>query len=267
MSTELARTNGAAHDGDIVESVIVKGDLAKLSPDERSRYYSAVCRSLGINPLTRPFDYVNLSGKLTLYARKDAADQLRKINGVSLSQPHIDYMDDLVVVSVNATDKTGRTDSDLGAVSIAGLKGEARANAIMKAITKAKRRVTLSIVGLGWLDESEIEGIGTPVVVDTETGVIRGQIEHRAAPVANPEPPLWADWRNQQDAIDWAVRMEKGVGFDEYQALKAERKPKSAAAMFEAWYMHVMSLPDVAESDAVQPALVDGTAGGAAYNN
>jgi hypothetical protein len=33
------------------------------------------------------------------------------------------------------------------------------ANALMKAETKAKRRVTLSIAGLGWLDETELETI------------------------------------------------------------------------------------------------------------
>ena len=36
-------------------------------------------------------------------------------------------------------------------------------NAKLKAITKAKRRVTLSICGLGFLDETEIETIPTGV--------------------------------------------------------------------------------------------------------
>jgi hypothetical protein len=47
-------------------------------------------------------------------------------------------------------------------VPIANLKGEARANAFMKAETKAKRRVTLSICGLGILDETEIDSIDGP---------------------------------------------------------------------------------------------------------
>ena len=46
-----------------------------------------------------------------------------------------------------------------GAVPIAGLKGEEFANALMKAETKAKRRATLSICGLGVLDETEVETI------------------------------------------------------------------------------------------------------------
>jgi hypothetical protein len=42
---------------------------------------------------------------------------------------------------------------------LGNLKGDALANALMKSETKAKRRVTLSIAGLGWLDETELETI------------------------------------------------------------------------------------------------------------
>lgn len=51
-----------------------------------------------------------------------------------------------------------RADEDFGVVTLPD-KGDARANAIMKAITKAKRRATLSLCGLGMLDETEIETI------------------------------------------------------------------------------------------------------------
>jgi hypothetical protein len=44
-------------------------------------------------------------------------------------------------------------------VPFGNLKGDALANALMKAETKAKRRVTLSIAGLGWLDETELETV------------------------------------------------------------------------------------------------------------
>jgi len=42
--------------------------------------------------------------------------------------------------------------------------------------TKAKRRVTLSLCGLGWLDETEVDTItdARPAVVNTETGEIVG---------------------------------------------------------------------------------------------
>jgi hypothetical protein len=152
--TEVAPSQDA---GALIESVVTKGDLAKLSPQERTQYYVEVCRSVGLNPFTRPFEYILLNGKLILYARRDAADQLRKINGVSIEVVSRKIEDELVVVHVRASDKTGRTDEDFGAVSIAHLTGEARANAILKAITKAKRRVTLSISGLGFIDETEVD--------------------------------------------------------------------------------------------------------------
>jgi len=145
--------------GQIIESVITRGDLAKLTAEERTRYYSEVCRSVGLNPMTQPFQYINLSGKLTLYARKDATDQLRQIHGVSLTIASREQVGDVYVVTARATTASGRVDESIGAVSIGSLKGDALANALMKAETKAKRRVTLSICGLGLLDETELETI------------------------------------------------------------------------------------------------------------
>lgn len=158
----------------VMEQVIIKGDLAQLTPDQRAKYYFAVCQSVGLNPLTKPFDYISLNGRLTLYALKGATDQLRGIHGISITNVDVTYPEDLVVVTVTGTDGTGRGDTEVGAVSIAGLKGDARANAIMKAITKAKRRLTLSMVGLGMLDESETETIPSAriVNVDSESGEI-----------------------------------------------------------------------------------------------
>jgi len=144
---------------DIIESVITKGDLARLTPGERVVYYKQVCDSVGLNPLTRPLEFITLSGKLVLYARRDAADQLRKINGISVEVVSQKVDGDMLTVHVRASDKTGRRDEDFGVVSIVGLRGEARANATLKCITKAKRRVTLSIAGLGFLDETEVDDI------------------------------------------------------------------------------------------------------------
>jgi hypothetical protein len=144
---------------DVLEKVVIHGDLAKLSPEERVAYYARVCESLGLNPLTRPIDYILLNGRLTLYANRSAADQLRNLHGISIEIVSQQQVGDLYVVHVRARDREGRVDEDLGVVPIKGLSGDALANAILKAITKAKRRVTLSIAGLGWLDETETETI------------------------------------------------------------------------------------------------------------
>jgi len=155
-----------------LEQVMVTGDLSKLSPADRLKYYESVCRSLGLNPLTGPFQYITLSGRLTLYAKRDATDQLRKINKVSITKLVREKLDDVYVVTASATTADGRSDESIGAVSLKGLAGEALANALMKAETKAKRRVTLSIVGLGMLDETEIETIpdAQQANVNTTTG-------------------------------------------------------------------------------------------------
>src|SRR5689334_20292254 len=138
-----------------VERVLMQRDLSKLTPEQKLAYYNATCQSIGLNPLTQPFEYINLNGKLRLYAKKDCTDQLRALRDVSIEVADRLVMDDLYVVRARASTPAGRVDESLGAVSISGLRGEARANAMMKAETKAKRRATLSICGLGFLDESE----------------------------------------------------------------------------------------------------------------
>jgi hypothetical protein len=137
-----------------------QGRPGQADADERVRYYNEVCRSMGLNPLTQPFSYITLNGKLTLYATRACADQLRKVNGVSLEIVSREICDDVLTVHVRARLPDGRVDEDLGSVYFpSALKGEARANAELKGVTKAKRRATLSICGLGWLDETEIADI------------------------------------------------------------------------------------------------------------
>jgi len=156
----------------VIEQVVINGDLQKLNPQQRVTYYNRVCETMGLNPYTRPFDYIVLNGKMTLYATKNCTEQLRKLNGVSIEKIESKVIDDLYIVQVSARDKHGRLDASTGAVTIGHLKGDAKANAIMKAETKAKRRVTLSISGLGWIDESETDSIpgAKKVEVDMNTG-------------------------------------------------------------------------------------------------
>lgn len=170
MTTELTKATNAA----LVEQVIIKGDLKDLTAAERVNYYRSLCDSMGLNPLTKPFEYIILNNKLTLYVKKDGTEQLRARHDVSITGMESKIEDGLCIVTAKASLPNGRTDSSTGAVDVSNLRGEAKANAMMKAETKAKRRVTLSIVGLGWLDESEIESIpdARPVKVDAVTGEI-----------------------------------------------------------------------------------------------
>lgn len=154
------------------EKLLVGGELQQLSSEQRAQYYLKVCSTLGLNHLTRPFDYIFLNGKLTFYIRKDGTDQLRQIHAVSVKITSREKLEDIYVVTAQAERTLNgitRNDESVGAVFIGGLKGAELANAIMKAETKAKRRVTLSICGLGFLDESEIED-AQPGATQTKTG-------------------------------------------------------------------------------------------------
>lgn len=162
MTTQAVALQAVAQAEDVTKklaSVFVANNLAKLNDEEKASYYMEVCKSTGLNPATRPFEFMNLGGRTVLYASKGCTDQLRKLHGVSVEVTSQKIENGLCIVNAKAIDSTGRTDIDVGAVPIENLKGESLSNAIMKAITKAKRRVTLSICGLGMLDESEIDSI------------------------------------------------------------------------------------------------------------
>ncbi len=142
-----------------IEKALIHGDLSSLSEIDRLSYYNKVCDSLNLNPLTKPFDYIKLNNKLTLYATKSCTEQLRQIHNISLTISSREKIDSVYVVTAKAKTRDGREDESTGVVNTENLKGEALSNAMMKAETKAKRRVTLSICGLAMLDESEKDSI------------------------------------------------------------------------------------------------------------
>lgn len=152
-----------------IEKVLITGDLSKMSADQRTNYYLQVCSSLGINPLTKPFEYLTLNGKLVLYANRNCAEQLRRVYGVSITDMAQIVNGDILTVTVKGCDKEGRQDVASGAVCLTGLRGDNLANAYLKAETKAKRRLTLSLCGLGMLDETEVETIPAAKKVETAT--------------------------------------------------------------------------------------------------
>jgi hypothetical protein len=158
MSNQLATQEA-------IGGLVLAGDLSKMTDPQKVQYYMAYCERLGLNPLSQPFKILKLQGKEIMYATKDCSDQLRKRDGISIPTLSSELIGDIYQVTATAKNKDGKTDSDIGAVSIAALRGEALANAYMKATTKAKRRVTLSICGLGIPDESEIETIDANATV------------------------------------------------------------------------------------------------------
>jgi hypothetical protein len=221
-TTTLVKRTESIGSADI-ERVLLGGDLSKLTPEQRLSYYNQMCSSLGLNPLTKPFEYIQLNGKLQLYARKDCTDQLRKIQQVSVDTVTHDFKEalELYVVTAIGSLPNGRKDTGTGAVSVKGLAGDALANAIMKAETKAKRRLTLSICGLGMLDESEIETIkNAPPVVE---GLAPEEVKEKVDWILNAHT-LEELKTLYETAVAPAMKIQDRAAIDAYVAAKNTRK-------------------------------------------
>ena len=180
---------------DVIAKVLLGGDLAQLTSAQKVSYYKNLCESLGLNPLTKPFEYLRLSGREVLYATRNCTDQLRHVHAISVQIVARELLEDCYVVTARASFPNGRHDESIGAVPIAGLKGESRSNAMMKCETKAKRRVTLSLVGLSTLDESEVESIpGAQVVTSPVTPTLSKSLTPSPGLKPNADFKQVKDW-------------------------------------------------------------------------
>jgi hypothetical protein len=209
-----------------MERLIVGGDLSKLSPAQRVEVYMARCEAAGLDARTQPFAYLSLSGKLTLYATKAATDQLvanRKLSVQIIDRKHLAGLD-LYEVVARVTHPDGRICEDVGVVNIKGLAGDAAANAILKAITKAKRRAVLSACGLGMLDETETETI--------QGASVRPVIEVVTHPEPAPAPAVAVAEVIEASEEDKQAEIRKAIGtaWREYGYSPAQAK----AHLFEA---------------------------------
>ena len=210
-----------------LEKVILNADLSSLTGEQRVNYYMQVCNQYGLDAFTRPFEYIKLNNKLTLYATKACAAALIELKSISTRIVSQEQFQDVFVVTCEATrkDEHGETQvaQDIGVVPIANLKGDQLGNAMMKAATKAKRRTVLNMAGLGQTDETEIQSIANtssaPVVrveVDAlgeiaEEQVIPPEVSQVAKRVQAPTPNVDADdqdWRLktcEEHSIDWEL--------------------------------------------------------------
>lgn len=205
MGTDLAVQKGRL-ELSATEQALICGNLAALTDVQRLELYGRVCESLGLNPLTKPFDYIILNNKMTLYAKRDCTDQLRRAHGVSIVELTDKTVNDVYIVKARAQTSDGRSDTSTGAVSIKGLAGEALCNALMKAETKAKRRVTLSVCGLGFLDETEAESL-------VASGAAHEPDFAQAASEPAPAPPPLTAEQKVADKAEFTKRCES-MGYE-----------------------------------------------------
>jgi hypothetical protein len=259
------------------ETALLCGDLSKLTEAQRADLVMKVCESVGLNPYTRPLQYIEVydkaknAKKLILYATKDCTEQLRKTHGVSLTITNRSEIKDTYIVTAQAKDANGRVDESTGAVTIANLGGDNLCNALMKAETKAKRRVTLSICGLGILDESEIETIAGAQVLPPVALPAAVVAPPRGIDISAPSPV------NELGALGKKLGKLAGavnndlqrLGGDvlalkaEYEKALADKNPRGASAP-NAVAVEAKSADDTAapiEPDKTTRPAVDGEAG------
>jgi hypothetical protein len=241
---------------EVIEKIVIGGDLSALNAAQRAEYYAAVCRSLRLNPLTKPFEYLTLNGKLRLYALRDCADQLRRLHGISIYIANRERLSDIYIVTARAKDRQGREDESTGAVTVGHLKGDALANALMKAETKAKRRVTLSIAGLGWLDETELD-----TIPQTRAGATP---EHDSPedthPTADQISSLVELARSSDvDRVDFGQYMRQLLNLsEETKVTKKFLRESMTIAQFEiAWQHYSEMLERLVEEEVVAEDVLD----------
>jgi hypothetical protein len=209
-------------DAIIEEVTLAGGDLAKISPEKRKVYVRHKAELYGLNHQMEPFALLTLDGKLTLYVTRAGTDQIRRKENISIKIVAREEHDGMYVVTCQATMPDGRTDEAVGAVplverivaewktdartgrrypvydptgAVRGLDPINRANAVMKAETKSKRRATISIAGLGMLDESELDGFD-----DELESAPRGRVRESARrPLAPVTPEDTATAKGPED--------------------------------------------------------------------
>ena len=157
MTNAITPTGGLTPE--TLSKLIANGDLSGLTDEQRTQFYVYRCNALGLDPATQPFEFIRLSGKLVLYAKKECANQLSQRQSLSATIVGDGMMGGIYRVQARVTTTDGRVTDDIGCVNVEGLSGESLCNAMMKAATKAKRRTILGHCGLGMLDESEVDSI------------------------------------------------------------------------------------------------------------
>ena len=212
-----------------LEKIILNSDLSSLSGEQRVNFYYQVCAQYGLDPFTRPFEFIKMNGKLVLYATKSCASALQELKSISVEIVKQEAFQDVWIVTVRGTradEKAadGRVIAEnVGITPIKGLSGDQLSNSIMKAVTKAQRRLILQMCGLGSTDETELQSIANVSPQPVVKVEVDEQGEIAAEEVIEPEPSPVAqrvvndtravnsdeeDWRLQtceEHRIDWEL--------------------------------------------------------------
>jgi hypothetical protein len=237
-------------------------DTKALTHEERVATLSALSKALGLNPLTNPVQFLSLSGREVLYVTKQATDQIAarlRLNRETVAGPEVrDFGGTkLVFCQVKVTAPDGRSE-----VSTATLPFTDPVNVLMKCETKAKRRATLSLAGLGLLTEEEMETIPgaqhSPTLPPLESIGIDRSIGTRPT-IPAPALPVPAQWAVDLTDCDCVTLMDVRGLYATHSRYASEDAPARNRAMVDdvrAWIAE-RGVPGVtgAEASAILSTL------------
>jgi len=218
-----------------MSKLILKGDISTLTEQEKIQYYQTMCERLGIDPTTQPFSYLVLNGRQCLYLNKGGAEQLSKVHTVSHAIKETKVIFDHIYQVIVRAEQKERYEDATGSVNIKGLYGDALSNSLMKAETKAKRRSTLALLGLGMLDETEVETIPNAKTVEAkvevlgEPGLPSPTMTISSTETAPAEQVTSEDWEN---ILTIGKQNKWPENYMQYW-LKEQRKKKKAIDVYQ----------------------------------
>lgn len=153
-----------------VAAFMTSGDLSRMTKQVKDQFITSLSGKIGIPPYPPPFMFaVDKRGKETLVPTKHLAQALRDKCGISteityqgpLLMGNGEVDNTIYVVKVKGTLPNGRSAEDMGTGAFVGdsAVGRGKADEILKTVTKANNRVTYNLLGLGLLDETEVDSM------------------------------------------------------------------------------------------------------------
>ena len=160
-----------------IQDVLTKdaGRCDRLNEEQRADYINYLCGKIGIDPTFRPVDLIKTKNGIKPYLNKGASELIRDIRKISIDDMQIKDVNGMWVATCRVRNAEGRCDTDIGVCLKDGTSASPmnQNDSLMKAVTKAKRRATLSMCGLGAIIE---EAHPTEYNGEAETQECKSQI-------------------------------------------------------------------------------------------
>ena len=136
---------------------LMRHDLRGLTKEEIAELVTDMAIRMGVDPSLAPIDIIpTREGKLVPYVNARGAAELRKRHGISVTDLETKKDGpDVVVLIAHVRDLDGKTETGVGACEYDSARPATIARAWMVAETRAKRRATMSAVGIFLEAESD----------------------------------------------------------------------------------------------------------------